>query len=95
MAVLPTDPFKPGLFTPRTINRLVNSITPIIDQTQASITQSNFGSTSSFKLDPSWPHGIRSTQQLPVNFGKFENHVFFNSAEVKVNIAFDIIKYTK
>ena len=35
--------------------------------------------------------GIGSTQQIPVDFSKFENHTFFNSAEVNVNVAFDNI----
>ena len=35
--------------------------------------------------------GIHSTQQIPLDFSKFENHTFFNSAEVNVNVAFDNI----
>ena len=35
--------------------------------------------------------GIQSTQQIPLDFSKFENHTFFNSAEVNVNVAFDNI----
>ena len=50
-------------------------------------------STSSFKYDA---HGIglKSTQQIPVDYSKFENHTFFNSAESNVNAAFDTIIQT-
>jgi hypothetical protein len=34
---------------------------------------------------------INSTQQLHVDWSKFENHTFFNSAEANVNTAFDAI----
>lgn len=35
--------------------------------------------------------GVQSTQQYAVDWENFENHVFFNSAESKVNLAFDKI----
>lgn len=35
--------------------------------------------------------GLRSTQQLNVDWSKFENHTFFMSAEAKVNLAFEQI----
>ena len=34
---------------------------------------------------------LNSTQQLKVDWSKFENHTFFNSAEANVNTAFDTI----
>ena len=33
--------------------------------------------------------GIKSTQQIPVDFSKFQNHTFFNSAQANVNVAFN------
>jgi len=51
---------------------------------------SNIASTSSFKYDP-LSYGLKSTQQLNVDWSKFENHTFFSSAEVKTNVAFDQI----
>jgi hypothetical protein len=46
--------------------------------------------TSSFLYDPiGYP--IKSTQQLNVDWSKFENHTFFSSAEAKVGLAFDQI----
>ena len=51
---------------------------------------SNISSTSSFKYDP-LSYGLKSTQQLNVDWSLFENHTFFSSAEVKTNVAFDQI----
>lgn len=33
--------------------------------------------------------GIKSTQQIPVDFSKFQNHTFFNSAQANVNVTFN------
>ncbi len=49
---------------------------------------SNYQSTSSFAYDP-YESGLKSTQQLKVDWSKFENHTFFNSAAAKVNVSFD------
>lgn len=46
------------------------------------------GTTSSFFYDPPG-QGLKSTQQLNVDWSRFENHTFFNSAEVNTNVAFD------
>ena len=35
--------------------------------------------------------GVRSTQQININYEVFENHVFFDSAVSKINVAFDKI----
>lgn len=46
--------------------------------------------TSSFFYDqPGAP--LKSTQQLNVDWSQFANHTFFNSAQAKVNVAFDQI----
>ena len=50
----------------------------------------NFASTSSFRYDTPGA-GIKSTQQIPVDWSRFENHVFFDSAQSKINVAFDVI----
>ena len=50
----------------------------------------NASSTSSFLYDPP-TLGLKSTQQLNTDWSKFENHTFFSSAEVNVNVAFDQI----
>jgi hypothetical protein len=54
------------------------------------IVDRNYKSTSSFFYDPP-TLGLKSTQQLNVDWSLFSNHTFFNSAEVKVNVAFDKI----
>lgn len=47
----------------------------------------------SFGFDPE-STGLKSTQELPIDYSRFENHTFFNSARSKVDIAFDkIINY--
>ncbi len=50
----------------------------------------NIESTSSFQYDP-LDYPLKSTQQLNVDWSKFEEHTFFQSAEVKTNVAFDQI----
>jgi len=44
--------------------------------------------SSSFEFDPPGAP-LKSTQQIPLDFSKFENHTFFNSAESNVNVAFE------
>ena len=51
---------------------------------------SNYLSSASFAYDP-YESGLKSTQQLKVDWSKFENHTFFNSAQAKVNVGFDRI----
>lgn len=42
-------------------------------------------------VDSTPGEGLVSTQQIPLDWSKFENHTFFNSAEVNINVAFDTI----
>ena len=46
--------------------------------------------TGSFRFDPPGSP-LRSSQQLNLDFSKFENHTFFSSAATNVNIAFEKI----
>ena len=56
----------------------------------ADMSNTNFGDPGSFKYDPlDFP--LKSTQQIILDWSKFENHTFFSSAEVKVNEAFNVI----
>jgi hypothetical protein len=51
------------------------------------LADTNILSTSSFRYeDPGY--GLKSTQEIPLDWEKFENHTFFNSAQSKVNVAF-------
>jgi hypothetical protein len=54
-------------------------------------TESTLGETGSFKYDPQGT-GLKSTQQLEIDWTEFSNHTFFNSAQVKVNAAFEKIQ---
>lgn len=54
------------------------------------LTNTNARSTGSFRYEP-LDYPLKSTQQIPLDWSKFENHTFFSSAEVKVNEAFNII----
>lgn len=46
--------------------------------------------SQNFSFDPiGFP--LKSTQQIPIDWSKFENHTFFNSAEANVNMAFNTI----
>ena len=84
---------SPGaLFAPSSViglsNRLNgNSSSPVF---LGALSETNIRSTSSFRYDNPGT-GIKSTQELPLDWSQFENHTFFNSAEAKVNVAFDKI----
>lgn len=54
------------------------------------LSNTNIESFDSFKYDP-LGYPLKSTQQLNLDWSKFENHCFFSSAEVKVNEAFNRI----
>ena len=54
------------------------------------LSDSNYGGESSFRYDP-LGSPLKSTQQLNVDWSKFENHTFFSSGEVKVNESFNRI----
>jgi hypothetical protein len=58
--------------------------------TLADVPGANLLSTSSFSYDVA-SSPLKSTQQLNVDWSRFENHTFFSSAEANVNIAFDQI----
>lgn len=46
---------------------------------------------TSGSLFPETNHPLRSSQQLNIDYSKFENHTFFHSAVVKINEAFENI----
>ena len=79
-----------SLFSPKIITRMVQGTGTTTNITLASLSGSSIESTSSFDFD-SVGQALRSTQQIPLEWGKFENHTFFDSAESKINVAFDTI----
>jgi Concanavalin A-like lectin/glucanases superfamily len=77
-------------YVPSFINDVLKNSKPIqATYSDLDLTDSNLGS-GSFKYDP-LGYPLKSTQQLNVDWSKFENHCFFSSAEVKVNEAFNKI----
>ena len=84
---------RPKLFKPsvtRIIGERRGSSTDISLSTFPMFDETNIGSSSSFRYDTPGS-GFKSTQEMPVNWSKLENHTFFNSAVVNVNVAFDNI----
>jgi len=84
---------KGNLFSPTIIQRALEGSGAVYDVNLQNYSGSNItGSNSYIFDDPGGP--FRSTQQIPIDWSKFENHTFFNSAESKVNVSFDsIINY--
>jgi len=80
---------RPKLFSPAVVREEIKfSVTQQL--TLESLADTNFESTSSFRYDE-FGMGLRSTQEIPLDWSRFENHTFFNSAQSKVNIAIDRI----
>ena len=80
-----------GLFTANKIQSMTENRASLVGVTASQNTGSIQTSLSaSFRYDqPGQP--LKSTQQININWAKFENHTFFNSAEAKVNMAFETI----
>lgn len=78
-------------YVPTFIKAVRNDTKPIVQTySDADMANTNIGGTNSFKYDHlDFP--LKSTQQLNVDWSKFENHTFFSLAEVKVNEAFNKI----
>lgn len=81
---------RPTVFTPSVVRGLRNTGGTLQQTTLAMLEGATVGNTSSFRYDPVGV-GLKSTQQLNVDWSKFQNHVFFNSAQVKVNTTFQRI----
>ncbi len=92
----PSDSLKfnrPALFSPTVIRNItedVNGISTFQKSDFSQVTDTALGHSASFKYSLSGD-GLKSTQQLNVDWANFENHTFFNSARVKVQVAFDKI----
>ena len=82
---------RAGLFSSTTITDVVAPSGKVNGQTMSELS----GSVSTGSFDLSSPgSALKSTQQIPVDWSRFEKHTFFDSAESKVNVAFDsIINY--
>ncbi len=83
---------RPGLFTPKVRgtqreSMLANRST--IKKTLKTFSNTNLESTASFRYGDKV--GLLSTQQVNIDYSKFEKHTFFHSAVAKVNEAFEKI----
>jgi hypothetical protein len=83
------DQTTPTVVPGRNIRSIIEGARPVSMKGEDTA-DTNVQSTSSFFYDPP-TLGLKSTQQLNVDWSRFENHTFFNSAEVNVNVAFDQI----
>ena len=82
---------QPHLFKPSTVRRTTKpGATFNKDVKLSTLSDTNIESTSSFRYDQPGS-GLKSTQEISIDYSKFEKHTFFNSAVSKVNIAFDRI----
>lgn len=81
---------KTRLFGPSVTRHLNSMDAPIIGATSANLSGSSLEASASFRYDPIGAP-LRSTQQLPIDWSDFSKHTFFNSAESKVNVAFERI----
>jgi hypothetical protein len=84
--------FAPGssLFTPSIVRGLTGDAAAVVNVNAATLSGSIQSFTQSFRYDPPGSP-IKSTQQIPLDWSKFENHTFFSSAEAKINTTFDLI----
>ena len=81
---------RPGVFSSALRRENVDGSKALIHKTNEDLESLSIA-TSDYFLYDSPDNGVRNTQQLPIDFSKFENHTFFNSAQANVNVAFDNI----
>jgi hypothetical protein len=82
-----------NLFTPMVIQRALEGSGAVIGVDLENYSGSNITGSNSYVFDDPGS-ALKSTQQIPIDWSRFENHTFFNSAESKVNVSFDsIINY--
>src|SRR3990167_8288633 len=79
---------RPKLFSPS--SKEENQTTFISKKSLNDLGDTNIESNNSFRYEPIGSP-LKSSQQLNVDWSKFENHCFFSSGEVLVNISFDKI----
>ena len=82
---------RTGLFSASTITDVIAPSGKVNSNSLSELS----GSVTTGSFDLSAPgSALKSTQQIPVDWSRFEKHTFFDSAESKVNVAFDsIINY--
>ena len=87
-----TDTFKSILFKPAAIKSMGGDVAEASKISLSGNAKIQFEGvldpTGTFRYD-GIGSPLKSTQQLNIDFSKFENHTFFNSAESKLQIAFE------
>lgn len=78
---------SPGLFVPSVVRGIVDAGAPTGLVKFDQVSDRHLGTTSSFRYD-SPSSGLKSTQQINLDWSKFENHTFFQSARTNTNLAF-------
>lgn len=87
---MPNSMYTNGFSMNQLLKELNGNSSVLQDVVAGDITKLSTSTSSSFRLDPPGT-GLKSTQQLPIDWSKFENHTFFNSAQAKTNVAFETI----
>ena len=79
------DHIPRGMFTPALSRQLLEATSPTFSNNLPVLT------SSVNKLIDENTTVLTSSQQLNVDWTRFENHTFFNSARAKVNTAFEVM----
>ena len=80
-----------NLFTKASLQRHKEEKSVVRDVSGKMLEEISPGASESLWTNDPIGTGLKNTQQLLVDWSKFEEHVFFNSAEAKVNLAYDNI----
>ena len=80
----------PGIFAPTYSHKANDKVSNIVLKSKKDM-QAGGIEFSKYYIYDSLGDGIRNSAQIPLDFSKFENHTFFNSAQANVNVAFDNI----
>ena len=81
---------RPGIFSPSEVRNLEGTANPVDLKSRDDLEKSGISDSNYYTYDLPG-EGIKSSAQIPLDFSKFENHTFFNSAQANVNVAFNNI----
>ena len=80
-----------NLFTKASLQRHKEEKSIVREVTQAQLEENSPGVTEDLWANDPIGTGLKSTQQIEVDWSDWSQHVFFNSAEAKTNLAFEQI----
>ncbi len=78
----------PGIFSPSIVRNLEGTTNPASLKSRQDLESEGISDANYYTYDLPG-EGIKSSAQIPLDFSKFENHTFFNSAQANVNVAFN------